>query len=409
VIQPGSVLDDRYRVVDLIARGGMADVFRARDLTLNREVAVKAFRVGGADVARFHAETQLLARFDHPNLVRVFDAGSDDDQPYVVLELIPGPTLGHRLADGPLPEPEVRRLGIDLSQALAYVHGAGVVHRDVKPSNVLLETQRGAVLGDFGIALLLDATRLTAAAETVGTVAYLAPEQVAGAEITGAVDVYALGLVLVESLTGTRPFGGTNQEMMAARLVRPPAIPPSLAAPWPDLLAAMTSLEPAARPPVAEIATHLADPDDAPTLVANRTEVLVRPAGVVERTASRRPRWWAGLAVGAVLVALALAALAARDDGTGEAPAVSTTTPETSPPPTTAPPTTTLVPSTVPAGAETGAAACARLEAAKQLIEAEKKAADQQPREDKKQREALKKQLEAEKKQIEAQMKTAGC
>lgn len=423
VIQAGSVLDGRYRVLDLIARGGMADVFAARDVTLDREVAVKAFRVGGADVARFHAETRLLAAFDHPNVVRVFDAGSEDDQPYMVLELIRGPTLAHRLAEGPLPEPEVRRLGIDLSRALAYVHDAGVVHRDVKPSNVLLAPARGPVLGDFGIALLLDATRLTAAATSVGTVAYLAPEQISGADITGATDVYALGLMLLESLTGTRPFEGTNQEMMAGRLARPPAIPPSLAAPWPDLLAGMTRLDPGARPTPAAVAAHLIDPVDAPTVVAahlsdpgdtptvvsTRTEVIERPPGVAAGPLPhRRPGWLYGLAAAVLVLILAVVAFAAQDDGTGQEPEVSTTTTTQSSPATTAPPTTTAVPPAVPGGGDIGAATCASLEAAKQAIEAEKQAVEQQSG-DKKAREGRKKQLEEEKKQIEAQARAAGC
>jgi eukaryotic-like serine/threonine-protein kinase len=259
VIQRGVVLEQRYHITELLARGGMSDVFQARDTALDRDVAIKAMRVGAADRRRFQTEVRILAALDHPNLVRVLDAGTVEDQPFVVLDLVAGPTLAHRMTMGPLPAGEVRSIGADVAAALEHVHAARIVHRDVKPSNILLGPDGRARLGDFGIALLLDATGLTVTAELAGTAAYLAPEQVAGGEVTPAADIYSLGLVLLEALTGERAFAGTTQEMMAARLARPPVVPTDLAVPWSALLVGMTAMNPEIRPPAAAVPAYLAD------------------------------------------------------------------------------------------------------------------------------------------------------
>ena len=434
MILPGAVLGGRYHVQELIARGGMADVFRAQDSMLDRDIAVKAFRVGASDVRRFETEARILARFDHPNLVRVYDVGTEAEQPYVVLQLIPGPTLTRRLEEqGALAEPEARRVATDVSGALAYVHAAGIVHRDVKPSNILLAPDGRAVLGDFGIALVIDTTRMTAAAETVGTAAYLAPEQLTGRDISAAADVYSLGLVLLEALTGVLPFAGTPQEMMAARLARPPAVPASLPAPWPELLTAMTRPDPSGRPAAASIATSLGAPsdaltgivppplmvtaDEAPTQIARRTELLGQPAAATPKPSRHRLGWLAGLAaLGVVLIAAAVAA-SQKDREPTAPPATTTTTPTTvpvtTPPPTAAPTTTTTTTTVAPSPAPTSGTAppssCSEFEAAKQAIETEKQRIEQQYRNDKKTREALKKQLEEQKRQIEADSRAAGC
>jgi hypothetical protein len=236
----------------------MGDVFEAEDQRLHRRVAVKMFRSGpAADRKRFDSEVTVLASLEHPGLVRVFDAGEHDGDAFVVLELIDGPTLASRIPDGPLPEEEVADLGIALADALAYVHERGVVHRDVTPSNVLCGPDGRPRLADFGIARLVDSTRLTASATTIGTAAYMAPEQVQGQEVTPAADVYALGLLLLELLTGHRAFEGTAHEVAVARLTRPPDTTTGVPGPWRGLLAAMTERAADDRPTAGEVRDQL--------------------------------------------------------------------------------------------------------------------------------------------------------
>ena len=197
----GSVLAGRYELVRHIARGGMADVYEADDRQLQRAVAIKVFRAGAtADRARFDAEVVVLAALNHPGLVQVYDAGEHEGDAFVVLDLVDGPTLAARLASGgPVPPAAAAEVGAQVADALAYVHDQGVVHRDVTPANVLCSPDGRALLADFGIARLIDTSRVTAAATTVGTAAYMAPEQVQGLDVTPAADVYSLGLVLLEA------------------------------------------------------------------------------------------------------------------------------------------------------------------------------------------------------------------
>lgn len=250
----------RYRLHHLLGAGGVADVHEATDTRLDRQVAVKLLRETTAsetDRARFLSEAKLLARLSHPHLVRVLDAGIDQDRPFLVLELVRGSTLADALG-GPLPPARVAAIGSDIASALVDVHEAGVVHRDVKPGNVLLDEGGPAMLADFGIAKLVDDTsHHTRTGHVVGTIAYLAPEQVAGEPITTAVDVYSLGLVLLEALTGGRAYAGTSVEIALARLNRPPEIPAALPRRWRDLLAAMTARDPGDRPTAAEVVARL--------------------------------------------------------------------------------------------------------------------------------------------------------
>jgi serine/threonine protein kinase len=250
-------LGDRYGVEELLGRGGSADVYRAHDDVLDRPVAVKVLRDVRSE-ERFRAEARTLARLAHPGLVTVLDAGVSDGLPWLVMELVVGSTLADRCRDRPLASAEVSQLGRRVADALAHVHRNGLVHRDVKPGNVLLADDGRVLLTDFGIARLLDgAERLTETGLTMGTAAYLAPEQVRGETLTPAVDVYALGLVLLEALTGRRAFPGATAESALARLTRPPTIPAELPVGWRDLLAAMTALAPADRPSADRVAKEL--------------------------------------------------------------------------------------------------------------------------------------------------------
>jgi serine/threonine protein kinase len=244
------VVAGRYRLGDLLGRGGAADVYEGRDLRLHRPVAVKVFRPGGESQTeeRFDGEGRLLAHLQHPGLVTVYDSGHEDGRPYLVMQLIKGPTLRRRIAAGPLTPAEASRIGAALASALAHVHAAGVVHRDVKPSNILLDGTGTPYLTDFGISRLLDATAHTATGTLVGTAAYMAPEQVLGKGAAPAADVYSLGLVLLEALKGELEYAGAPLEAAIARLHRPPAIPPDLPADLVELLKAMTDPEETRRP-----------------------------------------------------------------------------------------------------------------------------------------------------------------
>jgi len=260
----GDILGARYILRDRIGAGGMGRVFRARDEVLARDVAVKIFYADATDEPeplRRMSEARALAALDHPSLVTLYDARlTGDDHVYLVMELVDGPSLQRRIEQGPLTDSEVAGIVADLAGALAVVHQAGIVHRDVKPSNVLLRPARGgaraveAVLADFGVARLIGATRLTSPGTVIGTAAYLAPEQVRGEAPHAASDVYALGLLAIEALTRLHPFGGgTLQETLLARLARQPEIPGTFSREWQSLLTSMTAFDPDERPTAASV------------------------------------------------------------------------------------------------------------------------------------------------------------
>lgn len=264
VVEPvKSLAGGRYVLGSVLGRGGMADVRRATDTVLHRQVAVKLFRddLDEASAERARAEMRTLASLAHPGLVAIHDAGTGPEvdgwaQPYLVMELVEGPTLAAFCLDGSLSPDGVRQIGAELALALAHVHAQGVVHRDVKPANILLSPV-GAKLADFGIARIVDGARHTATGLTLGTAPYLAPEQVTGGPVGPPADVYALGLVLLECLTGRREYVGTEVETAVARLHRQPVVPSTLPAPLADLLRSMTALDPAARPTAARVAVTL--------------------------------------------------------------------------------------------------------------------------------------------------------
>ena len=265
------LLGHRYRTTELIGSGGAASVYRAVDENLGREVAVKLFNAtvnGDDETRRQQTEMQLLATLNHPGLVTLLDAGVNIDAEgraasYLVMELVDGPDLRGRLKEGPLSSPATAALGADLADALNFVHSNGVIHRDVKPANILLfpqedqDTRLYPRLTDFGIARMVEATVATAHGATIGTANYLSPEQAQGAAVDPRTDIYSLGLVLLECLTGEKAFPGPIVEAAVARLLRDPEIPGWVGPEWTEILRAMTSRMVDARPEAHEVAVAL--------------------------------------------------------------------------------------------------------------------------------------------------------
>ena len=261
----GVVFGGRYRIDGLIGRGGMASVYRGTDTALGRAVAVKVFAEtaeGIDDVARRRSEVALLASVEHRALVRLYDAARDDatGREYLVMELVDGRDLRETLRSGPLGAADAAGIAADIGEALHVIHARGIVHRDVKPANVLLEPAHlptrtwNAKLADFGIARLIDDTRITRTGLLIGTPGFLSPEQVSGEAAGSATDVYALGLVVLEARTGRPAFPGSAGEATSARLIHDPDIPDSFGPGWVDLLRAMTARDPGARPTSLEVA-----------------------------------------------------------------------------------------------------------------------------------------------------------
>ena len=384
-----TLIDDRYEVVGPLDEGGMGVVYRALDRRLGRPVAVKLVRTTDPVVAdRLMLEARLLARLDHPNVVRVYDAGTHLGRPYIVTELVPGPPVSELVRRSPIGSADSAAIGAAAAAGLAASHAAGIVHRDLKPANILISELGIVRLLDYGVASSADAGSLTVDGEVVGTPRYLAPEQVAGEVVGPAADVYALGLVLLECLTGARPFGGTVVESMTARLVSAPEIPATLDPPWQPVLAAMTGRLPASRPSARRVgellaplgsgsdlvrlaaaggtttsttgtistsidsSTDFAGPRADATLVmaAAVTPTSERPVVAGERRPrSRRRRWLVAVIALALLAAGGAAAGAvALADRSSPATSPSTTAPTTIPPstPTTRAPVAVTKPST---------------------------------------------------------------
>ena len=308
-IVTADLLGGRYRLGEVIGRGGMASVDAAKDMNLGREVALKLFSPQSADpdeLKRQEAEIQLLATLNHPGLVTLFDAGTDtrvpgEPRPFLTMELVDGQDLRTRIRHSPLPLAEIAVIGAGVSDALAYVHSLGIIHRDIKPANILLVPVRPGEplrpkLTDFGIARIMDGTRLTATGTMVGTAAYLSPEQSRGADLGPASDIYSLGLVLLECIKGEVEYPGGAVESAVARLHRAPAIPDTVPAEWAALIRSMTALDPLDRPSPADLEGALrhalVSPGSLPgPLAEERTRVLPTPPARLPRqpTAARSP------------------------------------------------------------------------------------------------------------------------
>lgn len=287
----GDVLDGRYRLVSLVGRGGMADVYRAEDQLLKRIVAVKIMRWGtGLDDAealrRHELEARIGAGVSAPGLVSIYDVRPDGDQPYLVMEFVDGKTLTTALADGPLPSRVVAEIGAQIAEALAVLHDAHVIHRDIKPSNVMLLAgdQPRVKLTDFGVSRYLEGTRLTSPDILVGTAKYLSPEQAVLEPVGPRADVYALALVLLEALTGENPFPGSQVETLSARLHRQPEAPAELGRDWGLVLDAMTRRDPEQRLDAAQASTAL-------SVLASGGDVagVIAAAGLGDATAVHTP------------------------------------------------------------------------------------------------------------------------
>jgi hypothetical protein len=328
------VLDGRYILGDLLGSGGMAQVFRARDAVLDRAVAVKVFHQGcalpDADVRR-GGEVRLLAGLSHPGLVMVFDAGRDTSNPlspfaYLVMELVDGTTLARELDGGPLEPQRTATIGAQLASALAYVHERGVVHRDIKPANVLMGGggSHVAKLTDFGVARLVDSTRLTVHGTTLGTANYLSPEQTTGGDVGPASDVYSLALVLLECLTGQVAFPGYGVEAALARLHRAPTIPAQLDPAWRELLAAMTASAAADRPAAGEVAARLSALTTPGIDSAAATTITSLPVAADAAPRRRRRVVWLAAALVAAITTATIAVMSNSGTATPAAAAVDT-------------------------------------------------------------------------------------
>src|SRR6476469_4311790 len=240
----GQTLGGRYRLVELLGSGGMATIYRATDTGLGRDVALKLLRpeyLRDPDFSsRFRQEAPAAASLSHPNIVTVYDYGEDPSGPYIVMELIDGEDLATILRrSGTLPPRQVSRIGAGVARALAAAHARGLVHRDIKPGNVLIGTDGQVKVVDFGIARAIAEAQVTLPGTTLGSVHYFSPEQARGEPATAASDIYSLGIVLFEMLTGSRPWEGDSAASVAlARLSGPipdpmtvrPSTPPDLAA-----------------------------------------------------------------------------------------------------------------------------------------------------------------------------------
>jgi eukaryotic-like serine/threonine-protein kinase len=250
----GTILSGRYRLEARIGTGGMSTVYRALDETLQRQVAIKLMNrevtTDSDQLERFRREARAVAQLSHPHVVGVIDAGEDDGRPYIVFEHIEGETLKERIRrSGQLPVAESVAYAIEIARALGAAHARHIVHRDVKPQNVLIDEEGSAKVTDFGIARTLDEEGLTADGRVIGTTDYVSPEQALGQEVTGQSDLYSLGIVLYEMLTGEVPFKGDSQVAVAMKHVR----------------------------------------EDLPDVQRKRREVSASLAAVIDRAAAKRP------------------------------------------------------------------------------------------------------------------------
>jgi len=362
----GGAPSERFVIERTLGRGGMATVYLARDSTLDRPVALKVlaehFAADETFRDRFIREARLAAKLVHPNIVQVYDVGEDERGPFIVMEYVEGDTLAHELQRrGRLPAAEVVSVGIQLCSALEAAHSERLVHRDIKPQNILRRPDGQVKLADFGIARSLAATAHTEIGTVLGTAAYLAPEQARGEPVTAAADIYSLGVVLYELLTGQTPFPAETLPELLLKREQSAVTPPSELAP--DVPAALEAvvmrclaLRPEYRPASAAALAHelaasidepVTDPLPVPTGL-RATEVLPATAATVplrrarsywRRThqGARRRRLLVVVGAAALLALALILAVALADSDNGHHAAAATTQPTATTPTNTTP------------------------------------------------------------------------
>jgi serine/threonine-protein kinase len=307
-----AALGEQLKLGDLLGQGGFAAVFRARDPFLERDVAIKvldpALAVDAALEEQFLHEARTIAAAEHPHIVPLYSAESTGGLLYLVMRLLPGRSLENRIAEGKLPAAEAARIALQCAQALSAAHAVGVVHRDIKPANILLDANGNATVTDFGIALVTSRPARELPGATTGTPHYMSPEQSLGEQVDGRSDVYALGVVLYEMLTGTYPFSGRNATEVIAQHISAP-IPkvserePETPAPLVRLVDRMLAKDPAGRPTAAELVRELT--------AASAPDAMLTPSQVRRRRWKRRGIYLgiAAVSAGAVIVVVARIAL----------------------------------------------------------------------------------------------------
>ena len=335
MVTVGQLISERYELKHVVGTGGMSSVYCAHDTLLERDVALKILHEHFSEdddyVQRFRREARAAARLSHPGIVTVIDRGEEDGRQFIVFEFVDGETLKDLIErGGPMPVRRSLELGLEIGRALAFAHQQGLVHRDVKPQNVLLNGDGRAKVTDFGIARTLDAVGHTETGTVLGTSHYIAPEQARGERVDAQTDVYSFGVVLYELLAGEVPYTGDNFLTVAMKHVNEPV--PSLLERRTDCPLRLASLvercmakEPAARPSsmdevVAELQACLTEldgrPDGEATMITRRPVVKERRPRR-ESARSRRTPLFLALAALAVLAAVAAALVLLRDEPGG--------------------------------------------------------------------------------------------
>src|SRR5919106_3616320 len=283
---------DRYVLKEVLGRGGMGVVWRADDTILRRRVAIKeiefptALGVQGLDVVKERAtrEARNAAALTHPNVIAIYDTIQEDGRAYIVMEFVEAPTLGTVIErDGPMSPTRAASIAIDILDALATAHDAGIVHRDVKPANVMVPQGGCAKLADFGIATVVDDPKLTSTGMVLGSPQFMAPEQASGARSAPATDLWALGATLYYMVEGVSPFDRGEPIPTLAAVVHEPPRPPRRAGPLEPLLVDLLQKDPAARPSAHQIRAVLAD-------VATGKAVEELPISIPETSSADEPR-----------------------------------------------------------------------------------------------------------------------
>ena len=301
-----AALADEYDILEELGRGGMAVVFRARERALERDVAIKvlprALAFDAALVERFQREARIAAALEHPNIVPIHRVGRAGDTIFFVMKHVKGGSLADRLRDRHhLPAEEIHKILVEVGGALSYAAERGVVHRDIKPENILFDESGRALVTDFGIARSTDATSMTRAGTSVGTPRYMSPEQARGKSVDGRSDIYSLGVVAYECLTGRAPFEGTDHYSLMYAHVSQPIPAPALDTPEErtvfGVMEKMLRKEPSDRPQTGA---------DLEALLEGRTPNTPAPSRI--RRTPRVPMWQLATA-GALIVALGAAAL----------------------------------------------------------------------------------------------------